>query len=130
MAWLTRLSWLLGSKEIEANIVIVGLSGSGKSTVLRQLKPHEVSKKNGSRFTNKTFSSFAQNTVKNRVDQFPFLNNKRVFAGGHDSSGSNASCSISRREILLQDVHVHSVWPGGTRWIWKSLGRFLQRLSW
>ncbi len=43
MAWLTRLSWLLGGKDIEANIVIVGLNGSGKSTVMRQLKPHEVS---------------------------------------------------------------------------------------
>ena len=42
MAWLTRLSWLLGGKDIEANIVIVGLNGSGKSTVMRQLKPHEV----------------------------------------------------------------------------------------
>ena len=43
MAWLTRLSWLLGGKDIEANIVIVGLNRSGKSTVMRQLKPHEAS---------------------------------------------------------------------------------------
>ena len=43
MAWLTRLSWLLGSKDIEANIAIVGLTGSGKTTIMRQLKPHEVS---------------------------------------------------------------------------------------
>ena len=43
MAWLTRLSWLLGSKDVETKIIIVGLTGSGKSTIMRLLKPHEVS---------------------------------------------------------------------------------------
>ena len=63
MAWLTRLSWLLGGKDIEANIVIVGLSGSGKSTVMRQLKPHEVSRKNGSHSENIIFSlRYTKNT--------------------------------------------------------------------
>ena len=43
MAWLNRLSWLLGSKDVKTKIVIVGLTGSGKTSIMRLLKPHEVS---------------------------------------------------------------------------------------
>ncbi len=42
MAWLNRLVWLLGSNQVTANIVIVGLANSGKSTIMHQLKPREV----------------------------------------------------------------------------------------
>ena len=41
MAWLNRLVWLLGGKNIAANIVIVGLPYCGKSTIMLQLKPRQ-----------------------------------------------------------------------------------------
>ncbi|ELU05719.1 hypothetical protein CAPTEDRAFT_97109 [Capitella teleta] len=43
MAWLTRLGWLIGGTEREANVVIVGLANSGKTTLMRQLKPRQIS---------------------------------------------------------------------------------------
>ena len=42
MAWLNRLVWLLGGHQINANIVVVGLPGCGKSTIMHQLKPRDV----------------------------------------------------------------------------------------
>lgn len=42
MAWINRLRGLLGGKQVECRIVIVGLPNSGKSTIMVQLKPPDV----------------------------------------------------------------------------------------
>ena len=42
MAWLNRFGWLIGPKNTEAKVVVIGLSNSGKSTIMQQLKPREV----------------------------------------------------------------------------------------
>lgn len=42
MAWLNRLVWLLGGHKVNANLVVVGLPGCGKSTIMHQLKPRDV----------------------------------------------------------------------------------------
>ena len=42
MAWLNRFSWLIGPKNTEAKVVLVGLADGGKSTLMQQLKPRET----------------------------------------------------------------------------------------
>ena len=42
MAWINRLRGLIGGKQVECRIVVVGLPNSGKSTIMIQLKPPDV----------------------------------------------------------------------------------------
>ncbi|KAK2163575.1 hypothetical protein LSH36_77g04016 [Paralvinella palmiformis] len=42
MAWLNRFGWLIGPKNTEAKVVIIGLVNSGKSTIMQQLKPRDI----------------------------------------------------------------------------------------
>ena len=43
MAWINRLRGLIGGKHVDCHLVVVGLPNSGKSTLMIQLKPPDVS---------------------------------------------------------------------------------------
>ena len=42
MAWINRFRGLIGGKQVECRVVVVGLPNSGKSTIMVQLKPPDV----------------------------------------------------------------------------------------
>ena len=42
MAWINRFRGLIGGKQVECRVVVVGLPNSGKSTSMIQLKPPDV----------------------------------------------------------------------------------------